>query len=112
MGAEKVGGNRHPKDAQRKQTAADRRAGELDPSECRETEAGKVKMADRETVQTSVAGGVGVGDAARACGRSPVVVQGASRWKGSGRRSGVWHGICCVELLQAEDRAWAGERVV
>ena len=83
--AEKVGGNRHPEDAKRKQTAADRRAWELDPSECRETEAGKVKMADRETVQRGGAGVGGVADAARALRRlESGVVLGAGRWKGKG----------------------------
>ena len=32
--------------------------------------------------------------------------------EGERAESGVRHGICCVEVLQAEDRAWAGERVV
>jgi len=54
--AEKVGGNRHPEDAQRKQTAADRRAVELDPGACREAEAGKEKDGGQGDVQPSAAG--------------------------------------------------------
>ena len=70
-------------------------------------------MADRETVQRGGAGVGGVGDATRAWRLESG--GGAGSWpvEGEGERadSGVWRRICCVELLQAEDRASAGAHV-